>query len=178
MPQGEWCAHCRIFYVMEKFNLVLHAPEIPGNTGNIGRTAVALNLRLILIRPLGFSLDEKSLRRAGLDYWQHVNLTIYESFDDFYEGEKIASTQQLFFFSRFTKQSFYESNLEVSYEKHGPLYMVFGSETKGLPDCLWEKHEDRFWGLPMYSDKIRSLNLANCVCAVAYESMRQLLGLR
>ena len=151
-----------------KFNVVLVAPDIPGNTGTIGRTCLALGLRLILIRPLGFELDEKSVRRAGLDYWKYVDLTIYDDFGSFLDGEN-ATPENMYFFSKAAKPLYYDMN----FKKNG--YLVFGSETKGLPSEFFTEYESRFFTLPMYSDKIRSLNLANAATAVCYEALRQIL---
>ena len=149
------------------FNIVLNAPDIPGNTGSIGRTCVALGARLILIKPYGFELSEKALRRAGLDYWKHVDLREYDSFDDFIKGEK-PDENSLHFFSRFSKKPFYEN----TYARE--CYLVFGSETKGLPEDLFKRYPERFVTLPMYSEHIRSLNLSNTACAAAYEALRQI----
>lgn len=152
----------------KKFSIVLYAPEIPGNTGSIGRTCVALDARLILIKPYGFEIDEKAVRRAGLDYWKHIDLTEYESFEDFIQGENPAH-EQLFFFENFGVSSFYEA----PYINHS--YLIFGQETKGIPKEICEKYKERTYFLPMFSDKIRSLNLSNTATAVAYECLRHLL---
>ena len=149
------------------FNIVLNAPDIPGNTGSIGRTCVALGARLILIKPYGFEITEKALRRAGLDYWKYVDLREYESFDEFIEKENPPESS-LHFFSRFSKKSFYEN----SYERE--CYLIFGSETSGLPEELFSRYPERFITLPMFSEHIRSLNLSNTACAAAYEALRQI----
>lgn len=150
---------------MAKFSIVLVRPDIPGNTGSIGRTCVALNLRLILIKPLGFDLSEKSLRRAGLDYWKYVDLKVYDSFEDYLEEEK---PLDLFFFSKTVEQNYFQAN----YTKD--CHLIFGSETKGLPKPIMEKYQSQTYSLPMYSEHIRSLNLSNAATAVAYEALRQL----
>ena len=149
------------------FKIVLVNPEIPGNTGSIGRTCVALDLELILIRPYGFNLDEKSVRRAGLDYWKYVKIKEYDSFDAFIKAEKPLK-DKLFFFSRFVKRSYFKAHFSSD------CYMIFGAETKGLPHKLFELYPDNFYVLPMNSPHIRSLNLANTATAVAYEGIRQL----
>ena len=149
------------------FNIVLNAPDIPGNTGSIGRTCVALGARLILIKPYGFEITQKALRRAGLDYWKYVDLREYDSFDSFLQVEA-PSEDSMHFFSRFSKKPFYES----SYTRQ--CYLIFGSETKGLPEQLFNRYPDRFVTLPMYSEHIRSLNLSNTACAAAYEALRQI----
>ena len=147
------------------FKIVLLAPEIPGNTGTIGRTCLALNLELILIRPLGFDLSEKAVRRAGLDYWKHVKPSEYLSWEEFLEKEQ---PSQLFFHSKRAHKTIYEAN----YSKGA--YLVFGSETKGLPDNLLEMYSEKIFKLPIYSEHVRSLNLANAATAVAYEALRKI----
>ena len=148
-------------------NIVLHRPDIPGNTGSIGRTCVALGARLILIKPYGFEITQKALRRAGLDYWKHIDLREYDSFEDFYEAEK-PTNESMHFFSRFSKRPFYESTFNRE------CYLIFGSETKGLPEELFNRFPESFVTLPMYSEHIRSLNLSNTACAAAYEALRQI----
>ncbi len=152
---------------MTNLNIVLFAPEIPGNTGTIGRTCVALNLRLILIRPLGFDIDEKAVRRAGLDYWKHLNLTIYNNWDDFLENES-PKTSSLLFFSKRAHKVHYHGNYAQD------CYLIFGSETQGLPEHLFIEYPDNFLGLPLYSKKVRSINLSNATTAVIFEGIRQL----
>ena len=147
------------------FSIVLVNPEIPGNTGSIGRTCVALNIPLVLIHPLGFDLQEKSVRRAGLDYWEHLELHQYESFEEFIENEQ---PKALSFYSKSAPHLFYHNE----YEKGCTL--VFGSETQGLPPSLLKRYGHLFFSLPMYSPKVRSLNLANAATAVAYEALRQI----
>ena len=149
--------------------IVLVTPEIPWNTGAIGRTCVALNLELILIKPLGFSLDEKSVRRAGTDYWKHVNLTQYESWDDFLEIRK-PERDALYFFEEHGQKSLYEPE----YDPDG--YLIFGCESAGLPRSLLDGMEDRVFHLPMLSEKVRSLNLANVATAVIFQAMKPQLG--
>ncbi len=148
-----------------KTSIVLYAPEIPGNTGSIGRTCVALNFNLILIKPLGFELTEKALRRAGLDYWKHVNLTVYENWDDFVQKEKVSGSE-LAFFENYGEKSFYECDYQSK------QYLVFGNETKGLPVHINDQFSDHMYFLPMYSEHIRSLNLSNVVTAVCYQALR------
>ncbi len=146
--------------------IVLYNPEIPGNTGSIGRTCVALNYELILIRPYGFDLSEKAVRRAGLDYWKHVNLKEYDNFNDFLTTEE-PSPNAMMFLSKTAKTNYFSAD----YTKVD--YMIFGSETKGLPQELFQTYADHFYSLPMFTDKIRSLNLSNAATAVAYECLRQ-----
>ena len=157
---------------MEKFkrpahlNLVLVAPEIPGNTGSIGRTCIALNARLILIHPLGFDISEKAVRRAGLDYWKYIDLTEYQSFDEFITTEK-PEIENLFLFTKTAGPTYFQAEFLAN------SYLIFGSETKGLPHSVLSPYVHRHFSLPMFSDKVRSLNLANAATAAAYECLRQ-----
>lgn len=146
-------------------SIVLVHPEIPHNTGAIGRTCVALDLELVLVRPYGFTLSDKHLQRAGLDYWQHVRLSEYASWDALLEHRQ-PRHEQLFLFEDDAPQSFYEP------EYPDDALLVFGSETKGLPPAIRARHADRQFHLPMRSDHIRSLNLANTATAVAYQALR------
>ncbi len=147
------------------FKVVLFQPEIPGNTGSIGRTCVALNIELILIKPYGFDITEKAVRRAGLDYWKHLNLKEYDNWDHFIENE---NPKSILLFDNFTEQLYDEAPYE------GDSYLVFGSETKGFPDHLMKTYYESIYKLPMYSELIRSLNLSNSVTAIAYECLRNL----
>jgi len=153
-----------------RMKIVLVAPEIPYNTGAIGRTCVALGLELILIKPLGFSLDEKSVRRAGTDYWKHVELSQYDSWRHFLDARK-PPRDQLYFFEEHGAQSLYEPDY------HPDGYLVFGCESAGLPKTVLDGMDDRTFHLPMRSPLVRSLNLANVATAVIYQAMRpQLMG--
>jgi tRNA (cytidine/uridine-2'-O-)-methyltransferase len=150
--------------------VVLVTPEIPGNTGTIGRTCVALDLELILIRPYGFDLSEKSVRRAGLDYRKHVRLTEYDDWAAFL-ADRVPRRDQLFFFED-------DGAGGTVYDPDYPpdAYLVFGRETKGLQPEILAGHEDRTFRLPMRSPHIRSLNLANAATAVIYQAMRSYLS--
>lgn len=144
-------------------NIVLFEPEIPQNTGNIGRTCVATNTRLHLIEPLGFRLDEKSLRRAGMDYWKDLDVTTYIDFEDFMSknpGAKIymATTKAPNVYS------------EVNFEPD--CYIMFGKESAGIPEEILVHHKEDSIRIPMVGD-IRSLNLSNSVAIVLYEALRQ-----
>ncbi|MBL6991208.1 MAG: tRNA (cytidine(34)-2'-O)-methyltransferase [Bacteriovoracaceae bacterium] len=149
------------------FKIVLYAPVIPGNTGSIGRTCVGLNAELILIKPYGFDLSEKSVRRAGLDYWKYVQLKEFDSFDHFLKVEN-PLPNNLFFFSKSSTSTYYQANFQRG------CYLIFGSETTGLPSDLFSQYKTNFFKIPMYSDKIRSLNLANAATTVSYEALRQI----
>ena len=149
--------------------LVLVTPEIPYNTGAIGRTCLALNVELILIKPYGFSLEEKAVRRAGMDYWKHVNLSEYDSWEGFL-NTRTPPRDQLYFFENHGAHSFYTPHY------HPDAYLVFGCESKGLSAAVLEGMTDRVYHLPMPNPKVRSLNLANVATAVLYQAMRPQLG--
>lgn len=144
-------------------HIVLHQPEIPGNTGNIGRTCVATGTSLHLIEPLGFRLDEKAIKRAGMDYWQHLDVHRYMNFEEFrseHPGAKIwmATTKAR------------RSYTEVSF---GPDdFIMFGKESAGIPEEILVEHEETCIRIPMLPE-IRSLNLSNSVAIVLYEALRQ-----
>ena len=144
-------------------NIVLHEPEMPANTGNIGRTCVAAGAKLHLIEPLGFSINDKMVKRAGLDYWDKLDVTVYDDFNDFCErnpGAKI--------YMATTKA--HKTYTEVSYEPD--CYIMFGKESAGIPEEILVNHEDTCVRIPMIGD-IRSLNLSNSVAIVLYEALRQ-----
>ncbi|WP_261331831.1 tRNA (cytidine(34)-2'-O)-methyltransferase [Maritalea mobilis] len=153
-----------------EMKIVLVTPEIPGNTGTIGRTCVALDLELILIRPYGFDLSEKSVRRAGLDYWKHVRLTEYDDWAAFVQ-DRAPRRDQIFLFED-------DGAAGTVYDPIYPpdAYLVFGRETKGLQPEIVGAYPDRIFRLPMRSPHIRSLNLANAATAVAYQAMRAYLA--
>lgn len=148
-----------------KLNIVLFQPEIPQNTGNIGRTCVLTNCKLHLVKPLGFSLEEKQLKRAGLDYWPYLDLEIHESYEDLREKYKDST----FYFST-TKASKFYTNVEY---KEGD-FIVFGRESSGLPDSIRDSDPARCIKVPMVASTTRSLNLSNTVAIVAYEALRQI----
>lgn len=149
---------------MSFLHIVLLNPEIPQNTGNIGRTCVALGATLHLVGEVGFSLDSTYLRRAGLDYWPLLNFKRHENWEVFLA--ELPSAADLWFFSSKGKTTFWEKRF------HTPLYLVFGSESRGLPKKFYTMHEDKLLRIPMDS-KIRSLNLATAVGIAAYEAARQ-----
>ncbi|MBH5323366.1 tRNA (cytidine(34)-2'-O)-methyltransferase [Aurantiacibacter sediminis] len=146
-------------------SIVLVHPEIPGNTGAVGRTCVALDMELVLVHPLGFVLSDARVKRSGLDYWQHVRLAEFSSWKAFL-AERAPRDNQLFLFEDDGERSFYEPDYP------NDAYLVFGCETKGLPAAIREAHKAREFFLPMRSNHIRSLNLANTVSAVAYQALR------
>lgn len=144
-------------------NVVLVEPEIPQNTGNIARTCACTNTRLHLVKPLGFDVSEKSLRRAGLDYWDKVDIIYYDNLDDFFAKNEGAT-----FFLASTKAK--QSYTDVHYPDGA--FILFGKETKGLPEPLVFGNKDKAVRIPMYG-ALRSLNLSNSVAIVLYEALRQ-----
>lgn len=144
-------------------NIVLFEPEIPYNTGNIGRSCVLTNTKLHLIKPLGFSIDEKEVRRAGLDYWHLVDLTVWESFEDFVKGNPNGN----FYFATTKCKNRYS---DVKYEEND--FIIFGPESRGLPKEILEKYTERCITIPMIPMG-RSLNLSNSAAIILYEALRQ-----
>lgn len=145
-------------------HVVLYQPEIPQNTGNIGRTCVAVGAKLWIVRPAGFQIDDHRVRRAGLDYWKYLNLGDAANWDDLLAQ---LNPQRVFFLSKFAKRSIWDAEF-----LSGDTF-VFGRETSGLPDSIFDPHDPRSLRLPM-SDQVRSLNLATTVGIVLYEQQRQI----
>lgn len=146
-------------------NIVLFEPEIPGNTGNIMRTCVATDTKLHLIKPLGFSLDDKYLKRSSTNYMDNLNYEVYENFDDF----KSKNEGIYYYFTRYGKKphtSFDYSNKEEN------IYLIFGKESTGIPKEILSNNLDNCMRIPM-TDKVRALNLSNCAAIVLYEVLRQ-----
>lgn len=148
-------------------NVVLYQPDIPQNTGNIGRTCVAVGAKLWLIRPLGFRLDEKHLRRAGMDYWQHLDWEAVDSWEDVHDRLPDANVWCL---TKFATRLVWDADFQT-----GDI-LLFGSESRGLPDRIREKQPGRNLKLPM-TELVRSLNLASTANTVVYEAVRQFGGL-
>lgn len=144
-------------------NIVLHEPEIPANTGNIGRTCVAANAKLHLIEPLGFQINEKAVKRAGLDYWDKLNVEVYDNYADFLEKNQGAKI----YMATTKAERIYT---EVAYEPD--CYLMFGKESAGIPEEILIEHPDTAVRIPMIGD-IRSLNLGNSVAIILYEALRQ-----
>lgn len=144
-------------------NIVLLEPEIPANTGNIGRTCVATGTKLHLIEPLGFDISEKAVRRAGMDYWKDLDLAVYKNFSDFLEKNPGA---KLYMATTKAKKAY----TEVAYEPD--CYIMFGKESAGIPEEILMDHKENCVRIPMIGD-IRSLNLGNSVAIVLYEALRQ-----
>ena len=148
---------------MKKVNIVLYSPEIPQNTGNISRTAAVTGAALHLIRPFGFEITDRNLKRAGLDYWDKLDITYYDSFEDFKEKNPDA---QMYFFTSHTERPY----TDVSYPDN--VYLVFGRETAGLPPEIIEPNKERAVRIPM-RPTLRCLNLSNAVAIAVYEALRQ-----
>ena len=146
-------------------NIVLVEPEIHTNTGNIGRLSLATGATLHLVKPFGFEINDARLKRAGLDYWKHISLVIYENIDDFF---RINIDKNMVFLSSHGKQSFWDIDFKDD------LFFIFGKESKGLSKDIIEKYHDKTYKIPLHSDKIRSLNLANAVSVVVYEGLRNI----
>ncbi len=148
-------------------NIVLVEPEIPQNTGNIARTCAAIGARLHLVKPLGFEISDKYLKRAGLDYWDKLDIEEHESLDDFL-NKYIPEKNNMFFVTTKGKHCY----SDVDYSKLDNVFLLFGKETKGLPEDLLKKYIDNAIRIPMRKT-LRSLNLSNSVAIVAYEVLRQ-----
>jgi tRNA (cytidine/uridine-2'-O-)-methyltransferase len=146
------------------FNVVLVEPEIPPNTGNIGRLCLATGSTLHLVKPLGFSIDDRTLKRAGLDYWQEVDVQMWDSFEQLHEARK--GNARFFFLTTKSKRVYYDVDFQAG------DFLVFGRETKGLPEPLLAAHPDELLTIPMRGT--RSLNLATAVGIVLFEAVRQL----
>lgn len=148
------------------YNIVLIEPEIPNNTGNIGRLCLASGSNLHLVKPFGFEINDARLKRAGLDYWKHINLFTYDSIAEFFETHK--NKDMAFLSSHGTKEYW-----DIDYKDN--LFLVFGKESKGLPKSITDIHTDKMYKIPLFSEHIRSINLANAVSVVTYEGIRKLM---
>jgi len=146
-------------------NIVLFEPEIPNNTGNIGRLALASGSNLHLVKPFGFELDDKRLKRAGLDYWPHISLFIYENIEEFYEMHK---GKNVVYFSSNGEKSHW------SIEYKDDIFLIFGKESVGLSKAVLNDNLDKLYTIPLFSPHIRSLNLANAVSIVVYEGLKHI----
>ena len=147
------------------FNIVLVEPEIPTNTGNIGRLSLASGSALHLVKPFGFELNDKRLKRAGLDYWEHISINIYENIEDFYLKNK--EVNMVYFSSSATKN--YTS---INFQDN--MFFLFGKESVGLSKEIISNNLDNLYKIPIYTKHVRSLNLANAVSIVVYEALRNL----
>ncbi len=150
---------------MATLNIVLVEPEIPQNTGNIARTCAATGTRLHIVEPMGFKIDDRKLKRAGLDYWHLLDITYYKNLDDFFEKNQGGE------FRFFTTKA---QNRHTDVEYHDDVYLFFGKETKGLPEQLLFENPEKCVRIPMINDSsARSLNLSNSVAIAVYEVLRQ-----
>lgn len=163
LPQSYGVIRGETLVPMATLNIVLVEPQIPQNTGNIARTCAATGARLHLVEPLGFEIDDKKLKRAGLDYWQYLDITYYHNLNDFF----VRNQGGAFYYFSTKGQQLYS---DVSYPDHA--YLVFGREDKGLPEPLLFQHQQHCVRLPMRG-MIRSLNLSNSVAIGVYEALRQ-----
>ncbi len=146
-------------------NIVLFEPEIPNNTGNIGRLALASGSNLHLVKPFGFEINDTRLKRAGLDYWQHLSVTMYDSIEDFFI--KNQNKNMVFLSSHGAK-----NHWSIDFEDD--MFLIFGKESVGLPKHIIETHSDKLFKIPLYSEHVRSLNLANAVGIVLYEGLKHI----
>jgi tRNA (cytidine/uridine-2'-O-)-methyltransferase len=153
-------------------HVVLVHPEIHWNTGNAGRTCLAAGAALHLIEPLGFSLDEREVKRAGLDYWEHVDLRVWKRWEDF--ERELPALGAPFFFSTRATRLLWDAPLGADED----VVLIFGRETDGLPAALHERYRERFVGMPIHSPVVRSLNLSTSVGVAVYEVLRQRRGER
>ncbi|MDX1775518.1 MAG: tRNA (uridine(34)/cytosine(34)/5-carboxymethylaminomethyluridine(34)-2'-O)-methyltransferase TrmL [Desulfobulbales bacterium] len=151
-------------FVSPPFNIVLVEPEIPPNTGTIARLCGATDTVLHLVEPLGFSIDDKHLKRAGLDYWKYVKIVYWENFEAFLAAQ---DERKIYFFTKKTEKPYTSADFVPG------DFLIFGKETKGLPEELLKLYMDRCYTIPMCNSNIRSLNLANAACIVLYEALRQ-----
>ena len=147
------------------FNIVLIEPEIPNNTGNIGRLTLASGSILHLVKPFGFEINDTRLRRAGLDYWKYINVKIYENINDFMS---INNDKNMVYLSSSAEKSYY------SIDYKDDMFLVFGKESVGLSKDIITKNSDKLYKIPIHSNHVRSLNLANAVGICTYEGLRQL----
>lgn len=147
-------------------HVVLYQPEIPANTGNIARTCAATNTVLHLIRPLGFSTDDKMLKRAGLDYWKYVDVRYYDSLDIFLASYP---EEDFYFITKFGEHYYHEFDFSDSEKDY---FFIFGRETNGLPERVHKRFKNRCLRIPM-TGEVRALNLSNTACMLVYEALRQ-----
>lgn len=152
-------------------HIVLFEPEIPENTGNISRNCVGFNIKLHMIKPYGFILNDKNVKRAGLDYWDHLKLFEYDNWLDFEKQNNISNSSRIFFLSKRGKISTNEIDLKIA-NINDEIYLVFGRESSGIDSNIIKKYLDKVFYIPM-SENVRSFNLSNCVAIMSYEFHRQ-----
>jgi tRNA (cytidine/uridine-2'-O-)-methyltransferase len=146
-------------------NIVLVEPEIPNNTGNIGRLALGSGSHLHLVKPFGFEISDSRLKRAGLDYWKHLSITYYENINEFFEKNK---DKKMAFLSSHGEKNHWDIPFEDN------IFLIFGKESVGLPKSIIQNHKEDLYKIPLYSEHVRSLNLANAVSIVTYEGLSKL----
>ena len=146
-------------------NIVLFEPEIPNNTGNIGRLSLASGCNLHLVKPFGFKLNDTRLKRAGLDYWKHISLKVYDSIDEFYS---LNMDKKMVYFSAKGTKTYWSIDFQDD------LFLIFGRESSGLPKSITDEKSHELYKIPLFSEHIRSINLANAVSVVVYEGIRKL----
>ena len=146
-------------------NIVLFEPEIPNNTGNIGRLSLASGCNLHLVKPFGFKLNDTRLKRAGLDYWKYISLKVYDSIDEFYS---LNMDKKMVYFSAKGTKTFWSIDFQDD------LFLIFGRESSGLPESITDENSHELYKIPLFSEHIRSINLANAVSVVVYEGIRKL----
>ena len=147
------------------YNIVLIEPEIPMNTGNIGRLSLASGSVLHLVKPFGFEINDARLKRAGLDYWKHLTVKIYEGVDEFFSKNK---NENMVYLSSSGEKDYSSINYQDK------MFLVFGKESVGLPNNILAENSDKLFKIPLYSDHVRSLNLANAVSIVVYDGLRNI----
>ena len=147
------------------FNIVLIEPEIPMNTGNIGRLSLATGSVLHLVKPFGFELDDSRLKRAGLDYWKHISVKIYEGIDEFFSKN---NDKNMVYLSSSGEKNY----CSIFYKED--MFLIFGKESVGLPKNIINENSNKLYKIPIYSNHVRSLNLANAVSIVVYDGLRNL----
>ena len=147
------------------FNIVLIEPEIPMNTGNIGRLSLATGSVLHLVKPFGFELDDSRLKRAGLDYWKHISVKIYEGIDEFFSKN---NDKNMVYLSSSGEKNY------CSIDYKDDMFLIFGKESVGLPKNIINENSNKLYKIPIYSNHVRSLNLANAVSIVVYEGLRNI----
>ena len=147
------------------FNIVLIEPEIPMNTGNIGRLSLASGSILHLVKPFGFELNDSRLKRAGLDYWKHISVNIYENIEDFFS---INNEKDMVYLSSSGEKDY------TSIHYKDDMFLIFGKESNGLPKSIIAANSDKLYKIPIYSSHVRSLNLANAVSIVVYDGLRNI----
>jgi len=147
------------------FNIVLIEPEIPMNTGNIGRLSLASGSNLHLVKPFGFEINDSRLKRAGLDYWKHISVNIYENIDEFFS---INSDKNMVYLSSSGEKNY----TTIPYKDD--MFLIFGKESEGLPKNIIAANSDKLYKIPIYSSHVRSLNLANAVSIVVYDGLRNI----